>query len=69
MPAFRSTYEDWMHQMSDMSMFFMSLIAESLELPPDAFDNFFEKPDTIRIVLSELHARGHQILECRCQWG
>jgi isopenicillin N synthase-like dioxygenase len=29
--------------MSDVSMSFMSLIAESLELPPTAFDDFFDK--------------------------
>ena len=32
-----------MHQMSEVSMYFMSLIAESLELPPDSFDHFFDR--------------------------
>ena len=43
LPSFRPLYEEYMRQMSDVSIFFMSLIAESLELPPDAFDNFFDK--------------------------
>ena len=43
LPNFRRIYEDYMRQMSEMSMFFMGLIAESLELPPTAFDNFFDK--------------------------
>lgn len=32
-----------MKKMSDVSTFFTSLIAESLSLPPTAFDNFFDK--------------------------
>lgn len=43
LPSFQAIYEEYMRQMSDVSMFFMSLIAESLELPADAFDNFFDK--------------------------
>ena len=43
LPSFRPVYEEYMRQMSDVSMYFMSLIAESLELPPNAFDSFFDK--------------------------
>lgn len=34
-----------MKKMSDVSTFFTSLIAESLSLPPTAFDNFFDGKD------------------------
>ena len=43
MPSFRPVYEEYMQQMSDVSMLFTSLIAESLGLPKDAFDPFFDK--------------------------
>ncbi|KAK5171136.1 uncharacterized protein LTR77_004280 [Saxophila tyrrhenica] len=43
LPNFRSTYEEYMRQMSDVSIFFMTLIAESLDLPPTAFNNFFDE--------------------------
>lgn len=43
LPGFRDVYEQYMRQMTDMSMWFMTLIAESLQLPPDAFEHFFEK--------------------------
>lgn len=42
LPGFRALYEDYMSQMSDMSVHFMTLIAESLDLPANAFDNFFD---------------------------
>ncbi|KAK3049242.1 hypothetical protein LTR09_009420 [Extremus antarcticus] len=42
LPSFRDTLEEYMRQMSEVSMFFMSLIAESLDLPPTAFDDFFD---------------------------
>jgi hypothetical protein len=32
-----------MRQMSDVNTFFMTLIAESLDLPPTAFDKFFDE--------------------------
>jgi isopenicillin N synthase-like dioxygenase len=42
LPEFQSVFEEYMREMSDVSMFFTSLIAESLELPSTAFDNFFD---------------------------
>lgn len=42
LPGFKQLYEEYMRQMTDVSMFFMSLIAESIQLPPDTFDHFFE---------------------------
>ena len=42
LPSFRPIYEDYMRQMSSVSMFFTSLLAESLDLPATAFDNFFD---------------------------
>jgi len=43
MPKFRSTYEEYMRQMSDVSTRFTSLIAESIGLPANAFDRFFDE--------------------------
>ncbi|KAK6340319.1 hypothetical protein TWF730_002082 [Orbilia blumenaviensis] len=42
LPGFRATYEQYMKEMGDMSLFFTSLIAESIGLAPDAFDKYFE---------------------------
>ena len=43
LPAFRPALEEYIKQMSSVSTFFTSLIAESLDLPPTAFDKFFDK--------------------------
>lgn len=43
LPSFRSTYENYIRQMSDVSTIFTKLIAESLNLPSTAFDNFFDE--------------------------
>ncbi|KAK5134595.1 hypothetical protein LTR08_006251 [Meristemomyces frigidus] len=42
LPQFQPTFEEYMRQMSAVSMFFTSLIAESLDLPLTAFDTFFD---------------------------
>ncbi|KAK6344888.1 hypothetical protein TWF718_006840 [Orbilia javanica] len=42
LPGFRATYEQYMKEMADMSLFFTSLIAEAIGLPRDAFDRYFE---------------------------
>jgi isopenicillin N synthase-like dioxygenase len=42
MPSFQSTYEEYMRQMSAVSILFTSLVAESLGLPATAFDQFFD---------------------------
>ncbi|KAK5109949.1 hypothetical protein LTR62_006438 [Meristemomyces frigidus] len=39
---FRPAFEDYMRQMSDVSLFFTSLIAEAIGLPATAFDRFFD---------------------------
>ncbi|KAK0278809.1 hypothetical protein LTR35_009074 [Friedmanniomyces endolithicus] len=44
LPAFRPAFEEYMRQMSAVSTLFTSLIAESLDLAPTAFDRFFD-PD------------------------
>lgn len=41
LPTFRPTLETYMHQMSSISIFFTSLIAEAIGLPPNAFDTYF----------------------------
>ncbi|EME46692.1 hypothetical protein DOTSEDRAFT_70632 [Dothistroma septosporum NZE10] len=43
LPEFRPVFEDYMRRMSDISIFFTSLIAEAIELPANAFDGFFDK--------------------------
>ena len=64
LPSFRSTYETYIIEMSRLSTEFTSLIAESLHLPPTAFDRFFDEdqqhklkivkyPDTASIPGSE----------------
>ena len=40
LPNFKASYTQYMREMSDMSMFFMRLIAESLDLQPNAFEKF-----------------------------
>ncbi|KAK5121241.1 hypothetical protein LTR85_005407 [Meristemomyces frigidus] len=48
-PAFQDVFEEYMRQMSSVSMFFTSLIAESLDLPATAFDSFFDKDQQHRL--------------------
>ncbi|KAI1334367.1 putative isopenicillin N synthetase [Xylariaceae sp. FL0016] len=43
MPKFRHVYADYMKRMGDISIYFTSLIAEAVGLPPNAFDRYFEK--------------------------
>lgn len=43
MPHFRAVFEDYMKRMGEISIFFTSLIAESIELPANAFDSFFDQ--------------------------
>ncbi|KAI9660022.1 MAG: hypothetical protein M1821_001374 [Bathelium mastoideum] len=42
LPHFRPIIEEYIRQMSTISIFFTSLIAEALGLPPTAFDRFFD---------------------------
>jgi hypothetical protein len=42
LPSFRPVFEDYIAKMSKISVFFTSLIAESLDLPATAFDAFFD---------------------------
>ncbi|KAF1988675.1 2OG-Fe(II) oxygenase [Aulographum hederae CBS 113979] len=42
LPAFRPAFEEYMAQMSAISTFFTSLIAEAIGLPADAFTRFFD---------------------------
>ncbi|KAI0392774.1 hypothetical protein F5Y17DRAFT_435031 [Xylariaceae sp. FL0594] len=44
LPDFRRVYTDYMRRMGAISIRFTSLIAEAIELPPDAFDRYFD-PD------------------------
>ncbi|KAI2628025.1 Clavaminate synthase-like protein [Hypomontagnella submonticulosa] len=44
LPDFRRVYTDYMRRMGAISIAFTSLIAEAIELPPDAFTRYFE-PD------------------------
>ncbi|KAF8417227.1 hypothetical protein EV426DRAFT_382762 [Tirmania nivea] len=41
LPGFRDTYTTYIDQMTDLSTRFVSLIAEAIGLPPNAFDKFF----------------------------
>lgn len=42
-PQFRPVYEEYMTKMGAVSMEFISLVAEAIGLPSDAFDQFFDK--------------------------
>ena len=39
MPRFRPIIEDYIRQVSELSMYFIGLIAESLDLPSTAFED------------------------------
>ncbi|KAI1378797.1 putative isopenicillin N synthetase [Hypoxylon crocopeplum] len=42
LPNFRSAYTDYMKRMGAISIAFTSLIAEAIDLPPDAFARYFD---------------------------
>ncbi|KAI1921699.1 hypothetical protein LOZ58_004234 [Ophidiomyces ophidiicola] len=42
-PNFRPVYEEYMKQMAAISMTFVSLVAEAIGLPPNAFNRFFDQ--------------------------
>jgi isopenicillin N synthase-like dioxygenase len=42
MPNFRATFTEYINLMGSMSIFFTSLIAEAIDLPPSAFTQFFD---------------------------
>lgn len=42
LPEFRPIYEEYISRMSELSMFFTSLIAEAIGLQPNAFDRYFD---------------------------
>ncbi|KAI1501157.1 Clavaminate synthase-like protein [Biscogniauxia marginata] len=42
LPDFRRVYADYMRRMGEISIRFTSLIAEAIELPPGAFDRYFD---------------------------
>ncbi|OAL71725.1 hypothetical protein A7D00_3755 [Trichophyton violaceum] len=42
-PRFRPVYEEYMERMGAISMEFISLVAEAIGLPANAFDRFFDK--------------------------
>ncbi|KAK4170286.1 hypothetical protein QBC43DRAFT_249567 [Cladorrhinum sp. PSN259] len=43
LPKFRDTFTTYMKKMGVISMEFTSLIAEAIELPPDAFNKYFDE--------------------------
>lgn len=42
LPDFRPVFEEYMRQLGALSILFTSLVAEALNMPPDAFDKFFD---------------------------
>lgn len=42
LPGFRDVIEDYMTRMGGVAAKFLSLVAEAIGLPPEAFDQFFE---------------------------
>ncbi|CAK7273665.1 hypothetical protein SEPCBS57363_005766 [Sporothrix epigloea] len=47
MPRFRQAFAEFMTRMGDMSLYFTSLVAEAIGLPPAAFERYFD-PDPRR---------------------
>ncbi|CAN3359520.1 hypothetical protein DICA2_D04742 [Diutina catenulata] len=50
-PQFRPVTERYIAKMSELSRVFTHLIAESIELPPDAFDKFFKENQQSKLKL------------------
>src|SRR4051812_17224887 len=44
LPNFKSTYSEYITKMGGVSIYFTSLIAESIGLPPRAFEKYFDRP-------------------------
>jgi len=51
LPEFRPVYEDYMRRMSAISMYFTSLVAESIGLGAGAFERFFDKDQQHKLKL------------------
>ncbi|KAF8739933.1 Clavaminate synthase, partial [Rhizoctonia solani] len=49
LPGFRDAYSAYYKQCADLSFEFMSLLAEALGLPSDAFDRFYDAPRDIML--------------------
>ena len=64
LPNFRPVFTEYMNRMGEISIYFTSLIAEAIELPPDAFNRYFDaqQQHKLKIVkypdLSELGLSG-----------
>ena len=71
LPSFRPVYESYISQMSTLSTFFTSLIAEALGLPPTALDRFFDddQQHKLKIIkypdLDDLDAVSHQLTKAK----
>lgn len=72
LPEFRRVYADYMRRMGDMSIAFTRLIAEAIELPPDAFARYFDAdqqhklkivkyPDLAELGLAEAGVEGQGV--------
>ncbi|KAK5992779.1 2-oxoglutarate-dependent dioxygenase [Cladobotryum mycophilum] len=48
-PGFRSTYTDYIRRMGEVSMYFTSLIAEAIKLPPNAFEKYFDEDPQFKL--------------------
>ncbi|KAK4658526.1 hypothetical protein QC762_0028860 [Podospora pseudocomata] len=44
LPNFRETFTEYMNRMGEISISFTSLIAEAIDLPPGAFNKYFDGP-------------------------
>lgn len=50
-PGFRDTMEQYLEETSQLSASFTSLVAEALDLPPNAFDQAFDNPQQHKLKL------------------
>lgn len=67
LPDFRKVFTEYMSRMGEISIYFTSLIAEAIELPPNAFDKYFdgaEQQHKLKIVkypdVSDLSSGGRE---------
>ena len=54
LPDFRSVYTRYIRDMSSLSTYFTSLIAEALGIPATAFDNYFDRDQQHKLKVKTL---------------
>jgi len=66
MPEFRTVFEEYMAQLTELSTFFTTLVAEALGMPPTAFDRFFDQNQQHKLKIvkyPEVNTKSDDLLE------